>query len=169
MSNLRCSNILCTCLHLLRGGGGGMKIDLTKEQYEQLLKVVYLGNWMATLPQEECDTGIEGIGQFIFSLSVDFGFQNYIGYDDDTKEYFPTEEFEQKTDVIDLIRDYNTYTIYQELVLTLARRDLINQYGEEAMEKMSESEMVEKEYPILMKYQDELQENGLANLVISGT
>jgi hypothetical protein len=146
-----------------------MKVDLTKEQYEQLLKVVYLGNWMATLPQEECDADIEGIGQFVFSLAADFGFQNYIGYDNDTKEHFPTEEFERKTNVIELIMDYNTYTVYQELVLTLARRDLVKQYGGEAVEAMSETEMVEKEYPILMKYQDEFQDNGLANLVISGT
>ncbi len=143
-----------------------MKINLTKEQYEQLLRVTYLGSWMATLPQEECDAGYEAMEQFILSLAKSFGYENYVGYDESTKEYFPTEEFEQKTDVIELIRDYNTYVIWQELMLTLARRDLINEYGEEAVAAMSEEEMVEKEYPILMKYQDEFHENGLAHLVI---
>lgn len=145
-----------------------MKIEITKEQYEQMLKVVYLGSWVATLPHEEADSDLEAIEQYVLSLAKDFGFENFVGYDENSKEYFPTEEFEQKTDVIDLIRDYNTYVIFQELMLTLARRDLIREHGEEAVDAMAEDEMVEKEYPILMRYQEEFQENGLSNIIIAG-
>ncbi|HEY3277053.1 MAG TPA: hypothetical protein VGJ94_10560 [Syntrophorhabdaceae bacterium] len=144
-----------------------MKINLTKSQFETLLKTVYLGNWVAASAGEEADREFEDFEQYVLSLAKDFGYEAFAGFDEKEKTYYPTEEFEEKTGVVDTIGDYNMHTVWEEMVLSLARRDLIGQYGEDRVEKMSDDEIVEKEYPFIVKYEEEFRESGFQNLVIT--
>ena len=143
-----------------------MKIDLTKSQYETLLKVVYLGNWVAASVTEEAAKEFEDFEQYVLSLARDFELQEYVGFDEEENAWYPTEEFEEKTGVVDTIGDYNMHTVWEEMVLSLARRDLVAEYGEEKVQAMSEEEMMEKEYPLVVKYEEEFRENGFENLTI---
>jgi hypothetical protein len=144
-----------------------MKIELTKSQYETLLKTVYLANWVASAASEEEGHEYEDFEQYVLSLAKDFGFEGYAGYDDKEEAYYPTEEFEDKTGIIDVVGDYNMHTVWEEMVLSLARRDLVAQHGEEKVQEMSDEELMEKEYPFILKYEDEFRDNGFQNLAIT--
>lgn len=144
-----------------------MKIDMTEEQYKTLLKMVYLGNWMVNSIKSEPEKEFEDFEQHVFSLAKDFGFSTYVGFDGEGKAYFPTEVFEEETGVVDMIGEYNMYTVWEELVLALSKRDLIAEYGDEKAEGMTEEELMEKEYPLILKYEEEFRENGFENLIIS--
>jgi hypothetical protein len=143
-----------------------MKIDLTQKQYEALLKVVYLGSWMANSTKDEPDEEYEGIEQFILSLAKDFGLEQYVAFDKKMKSYFPTEKFEEGTDVVELVDMYNEYTVWEALVLSLSRRDLIKKHGAKKIEEMSEEELLEKEYPLIQKYEEEFRDHGFENLYV---
>lgn len=143
-----------------------MKIEITPQQYEALLKIVYLGNWMASSTKDEPVKEYEDIEQYILSFAKDFNLEKFVGYDKKLKSYFPTEEFENDTDVVAQIEAYNEYTVWEALVLSLSRRDLIKKFGAEKVEKMSDEDILEKEYPFIQKYEEEFRENGFDHLYV---
>ena len=70
-----------------------IKFTLTKDQYENLIKLVYLGNWMINgirLHDEQIKE-YEELEQYIFSFAKDAGMEKYIVYDDGSKKYFPSK------------------------------------------------------------------------------
>jgi hypothetical protein len=144
-----------------------MKIDLTKKQYETLMKMVYLGNWLVNSAKSEPEKEFEDLEQMILSRAKDFGLETHAGFDEEAKAYYPTEAFEEETGVVDIIGEYNMYTVWEELVLALSKRDLAAEYGKEKVDEMADEELMEKEYPFILKYEEEFRENGFENLVIS--
>jgi hypothetical protein len=146
-----------------------MKVSLTKKQYKALLKLVMLGDWMAnTIPGNSKGEDDEAV-QLFLSLAKDFGYENYAEFDEESKKYFHTEEFENDTDVVDTISDYHEYALWEGLVFEFSQRDLIAKYGEKAVEAMSDEERIEKELPLINKYEEEFREYGLDNLVLKTT
>lgn len=143
-----------------------MKVELSQEQYMTLLKMVYLGSWMANSPKEEPDEEYDGIEQYIYSLAKDFGLEDHIAFDEKMKSYLPTEKFEKSSGVVELIDAYNEYTVWEALVLFLSRRDLIKEYGPEKVEAMTDEELLEKQYPLIQKYEEEFRDRGFEGLFV---
>jgi len=143
-----------------------MKVELSQEQYIMLLKMVYLGSWMANSPKDESDDEYDGIEQYIYSLAKDFDLGHHITFDDKMNSYLPTEDFETTSGVVDVIDAYNEYTVWEALVLSLSRRDLIREYGPEKVEAMTDEELLEKQYPFIQRYEDEFRDRGFESLVI---
>jgi hypothetical protein len=143
-----------------------MKIEFTQKQYEALLKIVYLGSWMASSTKEEPAKEYENIEQYILSFAKDFKMDKFVGFDKKLKSYYPSEEFENATDVIEQIDDYDEYKVWETLVLSFSHRDIVKKYGEKKVEQMSEEELLEKEYPLIQKYEEEFREHGFDNLYV---
>ena len=143
-----------------------MKIEFTQEQYEALLKIVYLGNWMASSTKETPEREYENIEQYILSFAKDFNLEKFVGFDQKQKSYYPSEEFENSTDVVQLIDAYDEYQVWEALVLSHSHRDIVKKYGEKKVEEMSDEELLEKEYPLIQKYEDEFREHGFDNLYV---
>src|SRR3989344_8946192 len=113
------------------------KIELTKEQFLTLMKVVYLGNWMANANRTggKDDPNVkeyEEISDYIFSLASRFDLEKYISHEaEDGDKYFLTNEFEEKTDVHRLHEDYDEETFWDELPERLGERDFYRMYSKE--------------------------------------
>ena len=146
-----------------------MKVSLTKKQYKALLKLVMLGDWVANTTPDNSKGEDDEVVQLFLSLAKDFGYENYVEFDEELKKYFHTEEFENDTNVIDIISDYHEYALWEGLVFEFSQRDLIAKYGEKAVEAMSDEERIEKELPLINKYEEEFREYGLDNLVLKTT
>lgn len=148
-----------------------MEIKLTKEQYENLIKLVYLGNWMinAIRSGSEEDPQIEKyneIEQYIFSFAKDAGLENYIEYDEEFKKFFPTQELEENPEIEQYREEYEDEVFWQELAERLGSRDFLKHYGEETIKKMSQKERFLKQEEFIIKYEEEFEKNGLNNLEI---
>lgn len=143
-----------------------MKIEFTQKQYEALLKIVYLGSWMASSTKEEPAKEYDKIEQYVLSFAKDFKMERFVGFDKKLKSYYPSEEFEDATDVIEQIDAYDEYKVWETLVLSLSHRDIVKKYGEKKVEQMSEEEVLEKEYPLIQKYEEEFREHGFDNLFV---
>lgn len=146
-------------------------LALTKEQYENLLKVVYLGNWMINAirsgaPGDEQIEKYNEIAQYIYSFAKDAQLEKYIEFDEKYGEFFPTEEFEMETDIEQYRQDYDEETFWEDLIDKLAWRDFENEYGLETVKQMTPEERIEKEYPFEEKYRTEFGEYGIDRLHI---
>lgn len=140
-----------------------MQVPLTKEQFKTLLELVYLGNWMVTSYHEdipESKERFEAMEAYIFSLAKDFGLDD-LAEGDDASGYTPSADFEQGT-IMDTIEDYDDYTFWDQLADNLANRDLVEEYGEEAVEGMPDQERFVKKDKLYWTYMDEFGKNGLA-------
>lgn len=144
-----------------------MKIDFTKSQYEDLLKVVCLGVWMINSHRtEDVVDKYEDIEEYLLSFSADFGTERFAEFDKELKRFFPTREFEEDTDIERFREEYDDNTFWDELIYRLARRDLIRTYGEAGVFTMTTDELIEKEQPFIDKYEEEFERNGIDNLEI---
>jgi len=144
-----------------------MKIDFTKEQFELLLKVVYLGNWMVKSTEEEsAETDFDAIEAYVLSLAKKFGLDRYADVDDEDGKHYPSKDLDEDLEIEGLIQRYDDYTFWEKLIYNLARRDMDHKYGERAIAQMSPEEHLTKEQPFIEKYEKEFEAHGLKNLVI---
>ncbi len=145
-----------------------MKIELTKEQCENLIKLVYLGNWMinAIRLEDERIKKFDEIEQYIFSFAEEANLDRYIEFDEKYNRFFPTREFEKDLELEQYKKDYDDEIFWQELADRLGTRDFIKKYGEEVIEKMDQKERFLKNQECIIKYEEEFEKNGLANLCI---
>jgi len=150
-----------------RKKGCKIKIELTREQYKELIKLVYLGEWLANahcISRE--DEKFNDIANYIYSYAADFGLEDLVEYDRKSREYYPTAEFDEDPEVRQFIDKYNNENFWDELTNRMAVRDFVRKYGKAAINKMTWEERIEKEDPFIEKYQEEFAENGLMNLGI---
>jgi hypothetical protein len=146
--------------------GASVKINFTKEQYETLIKAVYLGNWVVNATDAEAvDESFDALEEYILSFAKDFGLEKYVDYDEGEQKFYASCEFEGG-DVEEHIQRYDDSTFWEKLIFNLAERDLVHKYGERALEKMDDAERFGKEQEFLEKYEQEFSRNGIGNLVI---
>jgi len=148
-----------------------MEVKLTKEQYENLIKLVYLGNWMinAIRSGSEGDPRIkkyEDIEQYIFSFAKDVGLEKYIEYDEKFKQFFPTEDFDEDPEMEQYRQDYDNEVFWQELADRLGSRDFLKEYGAEVIRKMDQKERFLREQEFIIKYEEEFEKHGINYLEI---
>lgn len=146
-----------------------MKINFTKKQYLALLKLAYLGNWLANasrLPDEQIKE-YEEAEDYIFSFTKEFGYDRYVDHEpEDGGKYYPTRYFEEETDVEILREDYNNETFWEEAADRFGDRDFIKKYGKEKIKKMDRDERFIKRMECEEKYEKEFEENGIDNFEI---
>ena len=145
-----------------------MKINFTKKQYENLLKLVYLGEWMANA--HRVDDRIEKydeLSSYIFSYAKEFGFGKYSdGEQVGDGKYYPTRFFEEETDVHVLHEEYDEETFWDELTERMGQRDFYHKYSKEEIKKMDREEYFTKLYECIDKWDEETSKNGLDRLGI---
>ncbi len=145
-----------------------MKIEFTKEQFENLMKLVYLGNWMANAHRmDDRIEKYEDLESYIFSFAKDFGLEKYA---DDEKvgdgKFYPTMSFVEETDVHDLHHEYDDDTFWNELPDRLGERDFFEKYSKEERGKMTQEEHFLKMQECIIAWEDELEEYGIERLEV---
>lgn len=146
------------------------KIELTKEQFEALLKLVYLGNWLANANRDGSNENphleeYEKIENYIFSFAEQFGLDEYVDEEEAEKgKFYPTRLFEEETDVQKLIEEYDEETFWDELIDRLGDRDFFRHYSKDEIQKMTRDERFEKLYEFIDKWADEINEHGIERL-----
>jgi len=139
-----------------------MEISLTEDQYENLIKLVFLGSWLVNSFRTDRITDFDELENHIYSYAQDSGLEKYVVYDEATKEYIPADALEES--VASYIEEYDEDNFWDELVRSLGQRDFIRHYGRAAIQKMKFEVMLEKEDPFIQTYAQEFEKNGLQHL-----
>jgi hypothetical protein len=142
-------------------------IKLTPQQYEDLLKMVYLGNYVVNnyRPDQAVDR-FDVLESYLFSLAQEFGLDRAMDMDEETGEAYPSQEFSQAEDISLYLDDFIENIFWDELINRLISRDLFRKYGQQIMESMPWEELKKKEEPVFQKYTEEIETYGMENLEI---
>lgn len=144
-------------------------LALSKEQFKTLMKVVYIANWVANgrRSEDEYLGEYEELEQYVFSRAKDAGFPD-AAYKHKTNEksehYHPSRAFEFDRAIEQILRDYDEETFFDELADRFAARDMEEEYGKNAKEKLSPEEYADVFDALSAKYDEEIVENGIARL-----
>lgn len=141
-----------------------MQIKLSKEQYRELVKLIYLGNWMMNSFRngEERVTSVEDVEQYIYSFANQFDAKDLIQYKDQYDFYDVTAEFE--AEMQPFIDDYDDDTFWAELADRLALRDISRKLG--PIQYLTDDQLNDK-FELEEKYYREFEKNGLKNVIIN--
>jgi hypothetical protein len=150
-----------------------MKINFTKKQYESLIMMSQLSEWVLGILGDSIDSekvnykklslDNEELEKYILSFTKDFGMTDKIEHYED--DIFLNEDESEKYQ--EIIEEYDDYVFWNELENRLARRDFY-----QTMTKLEKKESEEADWlpdrfrDIEERYRKEFEENGIDRLEI---
>lgn len=141
-----------------------MEIKLTEKQFEKLLKLTYLGMWVAEVHDQENEEYFSEIEQLIYAQADQVPDQKFIEFDEISAKYFPAINFDSEDVIVKYIEPYEENIFWDELIDRLTKRDMIKKYGLDGIQTMSPEEVLEKEKEFITLYEHEFQKNGIDKL-----
>ena len=142
-----------------------MEIKLTKEQYNKLLELVYLGNWMVNAYRtDDYLTEYSDVVSDIFALAKEAGLEGKAVRDENDDKYLPSYDFEESLQ--DLISQYDSFCFWEELINRLAERDALKEFGSTPLDKIDLEDFLKRKTEYLRKYEQEVEENGIRRLEV---
>jgi hypothetical protein len=137
-------------------------IELNETQLQDLLQLVYLGEWVTqAYGNSENAADLEELEQKIYSVAYNNGIESDVAFDKKMGGYLPTPEFEEFCD--EIIEKYDDNNFWEELIVRLANKELKANGGD----SMSPSEMEKNLNELIKKYELEFHKNGIDNLVVT--
>jgi len=155
--------------NIIPKGSPPMKIDLTKEEYRNLIDMLYIADWVITSQQSETDPELDRYQQLrnkLYALAEKAGLGNLIEFDSELKNYYETAEFEDESACHQIIDEYDNGTFWDRLIEELTMRDLNGEFsGKKSKEKDADAYFA-RYSDIEAKYMKEFEKNGLKNITI---
>ena len=144
-----------------------MNIDITKKEYRALLDMICITDWILDAFSKEGHSFPEhhALKVKLFSLYKEMGAEEQIEYDDTLNDFFETESYTEELQT-QFIEPFEHAVFWDELTHRLAKRDLINEIGQEAYRNMDAMERYKRICVFEEQYEKEFQESGLNKLVI---
>jgi hypothetical protein len=147
-----------------------MNIEINKDEYPDLLELLYIAHWVLTAHKTEEDPRSEKcikVIQKLYSLAGKMGHDRLIGYDPASREYFATTEFEGGSQARAFIDEFVDHSFWDELIIRLAERDAARQAGGyENLRALGDEERYAIEEPLEETYSEEFTRHGLDNVAI---
>jgi len=142
-----------------------MTLELDNSQYENLVKLAYLGNWVINANRAECFDEYEQLLQIILARAGEAGLGNSVEKDAEGEEYYPTGDFEDYLQ--SFVSEYDEENFWDELVERLAERDIEEKYDPAKIEAMPASARIELWEKFEERYLAEFEKNGVRRLRIT--
>ncbi len=143
-----------------------MNITLSRQQFETLLKAVYLGDWMVNAIRVPGSyvSEFEDLEQLLLSLAHESGRHDVVEFDSTLSQFFLKEELHDQLQPF--IDEYDDEVFWDGLVDRLADRDFAETYGD-AAKRMGQVERFEKLSAFVDAYETEAEEHGVDRLRIT--
>ncbi len=143
-----------------------MHLELSQNQYDALVKLVALGNWMANAHREaeERIAAFDDVERHVRGASAVARGDGAIAQDAETGAYYATWDAEDDPVVSKLIDEYDNDTFWDELLHRLAERDLERAYGHDILHDPEHRAILEE--PFHSRWDDELTEHGISRLEV---
>ena len=105
-----------------------MKINFTKSEYQILLDVVYMADWIlhAHDTEDRSDTKeYSDLFQKLMSYAKDVSCEDLVNFDEQQKNYAESFIFEEKSPALEYIDEFENESFWSELISRLARQDAL--------------------------------------------
>lgn len=149
-----------------------MKINVTKKQYWNLMRGMYMADWMANAicdADMEEDAGIKELQDYIFSFAKEMGYEDFVEYDTESGKYYATDNMDDELVTQALITRYDERTTWDELAEWLGERDFFMKYSHEEIEKMTQEERFIKHMECQISWEREFEKYDVQRLSIDKT
>ncbi len=147
-----------------------MKIEISKEEYADLLDLFHVAEWVLLSHKTKVDPRIEKydfIIQRFYALAGEMGRGDLIEYDPDSGKYRPTRAFEDTSRALEFIDEFVDHSFWDELIIRFAERDVARQVGGyEQLELLGHEDRHALEDPLEEQYSEEFTERGIERLEI---
>lgn len=140
-------------------------IKFTKKQFQDLLILAYIGNWVINSHR-----GDQGINQFneleeyLFSKTPLFGLEKFAD-DDDPEDGIPSQYFQDHY-AQDHIVKFEEDTLWDQLSERMAHKQIASMYTEDQLQRMDPRERWMIHTALVKKFAEEFSENGVNNLIL---
>lgn len=114
-----------------------MKFNVTKQEYLELIKILFLGDWMCSAYKisPERNTVFESLKSTFFSRYKEMGAEQYIAHNEQYDDYFETEALGSEL-YSTVVTDYNNHMFWEELINRLAEHEMVKCFGQEKFKSM---------------------------------
>ena len=146
-----------------------MKINITKKHYWNLIRALYMADWMANAICEadmKEDEGIKDIRNYFFSFAKEMGYGEYVEYDEKLNRYFETFEMDDEPSIRSLIERYDEHVFWDEIAERLGERDFFNKYTKDEIQKMDDAECFTQRMRCAIAWEEEFEKYGIRRLGI---
>ena len=144
------------------------KIDISfsKNELKKLLKLAYIGSYVVSeyeddLEEKQSEILIERILQICLEYKIEEG----IEFDSKLNGYF--FDGDKEDEILSEYHEFIEDSFWYEIINRMARKDLVEDVGEKVFEKMDIEEILKKEEKYKIKWEKEIEENGLRNFEVS--
>lgn len=147
-----------------------MKLHFTKKEYQSLLELAYMANWLlhAHAEEEEAETAdYRQLLQKLLEAAPQFGLEEAVEREDKSGAYRLARRWGDEGRPMKFIERFENHTFWAELVHRLGRRDFLRLYGEERAKEMPLLERFEKETALQAQYDTEFADHGLDRLELA--
>jgi hypothetical protein len=144
-----------------------MELSFSKNELKALVELAVMADWVMTAHDIEDDERKDPylkLVQKIYAFAHKNGMNNEIEFLDDIKEYFPDENWEEKSQARSFINEFEEKTFWDELVEKLAEREMNRKLQNRQPDNFQQHMEMFEEFAA--KYAEEFAANGIDNLDI---
>jgi hypothetical protein len=141
-----------------------MTLEFTQKQYETLLKLAYMGDWMINGIRTEDERIAEyaDLAQRIYALADGARCGSFVEFDKKLGQYVPTAKLDEDRDVSGYREQYDNEIFWDELIDKLSLRDFMALQGL----PREGAESAQARSAIIKKYVEEFENHGIERLTI---
>ena len=143
-----------------------IQIAFTKEQLEDFLDIVCLGQWMINGPRVERIEKYDKLAQHVYKAAKEAGLKG-VEYEEKDAEYWLTAEYEESV-LQEFKEAYDNEIFWDDLSDRLAERDMEREFDSKAIEAMDNKERFIAHQTICRKYEEEFEKHGIERLLVPG-
>lgn len=144
-------------------------ISLSPDEFSRLLKLVYLGEFMANvdLNDDALDDERKAFADLrskLFGLAEENGKPHYAFYDLPRDEWFASRGLEEDAVIRKIVQEYDEHVFWEELSDRLSSRDLMDEYGKDTIKNMEDEHYARAQDTLLDYYDREFDTHGVDRL-----
>ena len=147
-----------------------MNIDLSNKEYRDLLDILHIADVVLSGHRREKDIRTKehrALIQKLYAFAQDGGLERMINYNDESKSFVPTVEFEENSMAHAAIDAFVDHLFWDQLINRLSLRDASQMAGGiDRLNALSTSDRQALEEPIRQRYIHEFSTNGVNSLEI---
>jgi hypothetical protein len=142
-----------------------VQMEYSEAEFRKLLEIVCLADWVKNAHAGPDSTvNPYSVEQKIYKGAIAAGCGDLVTYDAKKNVYSPSKNLEEKFH--EVLDEYNDETFWEELVTRMAIRDVEEERGQAALEKMSPEEQLRALRQWEERYQAETETHGIDRLEI---
>ena len=144
-----------------------MPTQFSREEYRKLMDLAMIASWVLHVfeTEENPETrDYDQVIQKIYEGAREKGLGDLVAYDEQAGTCVPTPDYEEESEVMDLLEDFEDNLFWFGLAQRMALKTLVDKKGIETYDELFDEENAAQLRALESLFADEFYENGLSNI-----